>query len=77
MKDEEIEEEIEKKEINCPKCKYIWKSKSKFYYVTCPNCYYKVKIVNLFPLERTKISIPASNKVEVKPYFQNHITMSV
>lgn len=34
--------------IKCPKCKHEWnyKGKSKFY-VTCPQCYRKVKIKEL------------------------------
>ena len=48
-----MEEEIEKKKVKCPKCNYIWKSKTKFYYVTCPKCYYKVKVMN-FPASRSE-----------------------
>lgn len=29
--------------IRCKKCGYSWDTKSKLIYITCPNCYNKVK----------------------------------
>jgi len=37
----------EKKELKCHHCKYKWIRRNPttdLYYVTCPRCYYKVKI---------------------------------
>ncbi|MEM5816090.1 MAG: hypothetical protein QXL14_03530 [Candidatus Aenigmatarchaeota archaeon] len=34
---------IEMKKITCPRCSYTWYSKSKLLYVTCPNCFFKIK----------------------------------
>ncbi len=33
-----------KKDINCKKCKYSWKTKSKLLKASCPNCGDKVKV---------------------------------
>lgn len=33
--------------INCPKCKYSWKTKSKLKYITCPSCQRKTKNIHI------------------------------
>lgn len=33
-----------KKTIRCPKCKYLWETKTKKRNVTCPDCLVKVNI---------------------------------
>jgi ribosomal protein L37AE/L43A len=33
-----------KKTLKCPKCKYEWKSRTKMYWVTCPRCMLKFKV---------------------------------
>lgn len=30
-------------ELQCPKCEYKWKTKSKLFWVSCPSCLHKVK----------------------------------
>jgi len=29
--------------VKCPSCKYMWETKSKMFYITCPNCQRKLK----------------------------------
>jgi len=48
--------EVKTKEVKCNKCSYIWKTKSLFYYVTCPKCYYKVKL-DTFPRKSNKVEV--------------------
>ena len=47
--EQETKKEVITKEVKCPRCKYVWNTKTKFYYVTCPKCYYKIKIVDFKP----------------------------
>jgi len=34
-------------EIKCRKCDYEWETKSKMFYVSCPRCQSKVKIIQM------------------------------
>lgn len=36
-------EEVMLEKMRCPRCGYIWYTKSKRLYVICPNCYYTFK----------------------------------
>jgi len=53
--------------IKCKKCGYEWDTKSKLIYITCPNCYNKVK------------SDSANEKIldttNAKPISKEHIPM--
>jgi predicted nucleic acid-binding Zn-ribbon protein len=35
--------DVKGNEQQCPKCNYVWKTKAKMMYITCPNCQRKFK----------------------------------
>jgi len=36
-------EDIVFEKVKCPKCSYVWYTRSKRLYIVCPNCHYTFK----------------------------------
>jgi protein-arginine kinase activator protein McsA len=40
------------KKIKCEHCGYTWQTKSKHYYVTCPECLRKTPVTDFMPISQ-------------------------